>query len=450
MSNPNLPNITPTITLSRDDVLNLLFSSIAMEELGLAHIINAEGEKIQFALGTLPGSTPASLAQVLQVNSSTEAMLDTVFRQEMMLDSKLRTASAIPTLVGPTGARGATGLPGAVLSIDGRTGDVTLNFLPFTGEPSGNRLGQYTQAGVYRSNNPNGAEPPDSPRPLAHPAVWTLYVSQVGPFVQQIHVSNPALHYRSTQNSGVTWTDWVVIGERGATGATGIGATGATGTTGATGATGTTGFTGTTGATGATGHTGATGATGVTGTTGGTGATGMTGVTGMTGATGATGGTGGTGETGAVGPTIIFNNAVFQPVGSLSDASGPTQFQPVFNNSPTIQLNPDGLGITLLPNSYYYISYSIRITLPAETTGELKCELLIMLGTEVQRIGTVEQQTLNPLAIDPGQFVLTSSGLIFTGTNPLLTLTSLYDLVPPGVVPRFEPSDSSLSIIQIM
>jgi hypothetical protein len=37
MSNPNLPNITPTIDLTRDDVVNLLFSSIAMEELRLAH-----------------------------------------------------------------------------------------------------------------------------------------------------------------------------------------------------------------------------------------------------------------------------------------------------------------------------------------------------------------------------------------------------------------------------
>ncbi len=70
MSNPNLPNITPTISLSRDDVVNLLMSSIAMEELGLAHIINAEGEKIRFALGTLQGvSGPsATLQDVLTVN----------------------------------------------------------------------------------------------------------------------------------------------------------------------------------------------------------------------------------------------------------------------------------------------------------------------------------------------------------------------------------------------
>ena len=57
MSYPNLPNITPTITIKREDVINLLLASIAMEELSLAHIINSEGEKIpdphRFYLGIM-------------------------------------------------------------------------------------------------------------------------------------------------------------------------------------------------------------------------------------------------------------------------------------------------------------------------------------------------------------------------------------------------------------
>ena len=53
MSMPNFPTISPAIT--REDAVNQILSSIAMEELGLSHIINAEGEKLQYVLGTLPG-----------------------------------------------------------------------------------------------------------------------------------------------------------------------------------------------------------------------------------------------------------------------------------------------------------------------------------------------------------------------------------------------------------
>ncbi|UTW69086.1 hypothetical protein KHA80_18360 [Anaerobacillus sp. HL2] len=47
MSLPNIPNIKPDIDLDRDDVINLLIASIALEEIGLSHILNAEGEKLQ-------------------------------------------------------------------------------------------------------------------------------------------------------------------------------------------------------------------------------------------------------------------------------------------------------------------------------------------------------------------------------------------------------------------
>ena len=91
MSQANIPNITPTITISRTDVINLLLASIALEELGLAHIINAEAEKIQYVLGTLPGLSPAaSLEEILAVNESVQDMLDLVIKKELLLDSKLK------------------------------------------------------------------------------------------------------------------------------------------------------------------------------------------------------------------------------------------------------------------------------------------------------------------------------------------------------------------------
>jgi hypothetical protein len=72
-------------------VINLLLASIAMEELGLAHIINAEAKKIQYVLGTIPGLTlAASLEDILEVNDSVQDMLDLVIKKELLLDNKLK------------------------------------------------------------------------------------------------------------------------------------------------------------------------------------------------------------------------------------------------------------------------------------------------------------------------------------------------------------------------
>ena len=96
MSQPNIPNINPVISITRDDAANLLMASIAMEELGLAHVINAEGEKIQYAIGTLPGlTTPATIDEILAVNKSVQDTLALALKQELILESKLKTVSNI-------------------------------------------------------------------------------------------------------------------------------------------------------------------------------------------------------------------------------------------------------------------------------------------------------------------------------------------------------------------
>lgn len=91
MSQANIPNITPVISISRNDVTNLLLASIALEEIGLAHIINAEAEKVQYVLGTIPGLKSASTEEgILKVNESVQDTLEMVIKKEILLGNKLK------------------------------------------------------------------------------------------------------------------------------------------------------------------------------------------------------------------------------------------------------------------------------------------------------------------------------------------------------------------------
>lgn len=113
MSQANIPNISPYISVTRYDATNLLLASIAMEELGLAHILNAEGEKIQFALGTLDDSSePATLDDILRVNDSVKEMLELSMKKEFFLESKLGKVADIIENTGDNGGDGPQGPPG--------------------------------------------------------------------------------------------------------------------------------------------------------------------------------------------------------------------------------------------------------------------------------------------------------------------------------------------------
>ena len=57
--NMSMPSFPPNgADMTREDALTMIVASIAMEELALSHILNAEGEKLQYILGTLPGTNP--------------------------------------------------------------------------------------------------------------------------------------------------------------------------------------------------------------------------------------------------------------------------------------------------------------------------------------------------------------------------------------------------------
>ena len=92
----SMPVISPSTTSPCQAITDLL-ESIALQEAGIAHIINAEGEKIQAAL-LIPGVTVADL---IAINESVAATLTKVIKLEMVLEFKLEEISNLTPCVEP-------------------------------------------------------------------------------------------------------------------------------------------------------------------------------------------------------------------------------------------------------------------------------------------------------------------------------------------------------------
>ena len=105
MSFPNIPDVNASINISDAEAVNLLLASIAFEELGLAHIINAEAEKLQYVLGTIENQvtfvTP-TIDNLLDINESLDKTLRNVIKKEMLLQFKLEDSITISTTASTT------------------------------------------------------------------------------------------------------------------------------------------------------------------------------------------------------------------------------------------------------------------------------------------------------------------------------------------------------------
>lgn len=101
MSMPNIPNITPIIDIDREKVINMLMASIAMEEIGLSHIINAESEKIQYILNPNKCKSP-SIQEIKEVNQSVEKVMRNVMKIQFLLQDKLENIISIIPKENPT------------------------------------------------------------------------------------------------------------------------------------------------------------------------------------------------------------------------------------------------------------------------------------------------------------------------------------------------------------
>lgn len=97
MSLPKIPDLNSQVDFDREKALNLILASIGMEEIGLSHIINVEGEKIQYLLGTLldgdgnpiPQPRGVRVEDLLNTNKALNLTLKNVIRNQLLLQLKL-------------------------------------------------------------------------------------------------------------------------------------------------------------------------------------------------------------------------------------------------------------------------------------------------------------------------------------------------------------------------
>lgn len=205
--------------------------------------------------------------------------------------------------------------------------------------------------------------------------------------------------------------------------------------------------------TGATGVTGDTGVTGVTGATGITGAT-VTGATGVvvTGATGVTGLTGLTGVTGATGIVEDINNpnAMF----TLTTVTVPPTltrlvFSEVFNNSDgSITLVSLGQGIDLLANRVYHVSFSFRITAPANFDVN-SIEILTNLGSNITHITYFATESAGSTT-DDWDYTVQSAGIIQPTAGSIELYLRASSTLSGGGTQTFDATLSNLSIYELL
>ncbi|MDR1664085.1 MAG: hypothetical protein LBR83_04075, partial [Clostridiales bacterium] len=113
MSAPELPN--GKISLTREQALNAIITSIAMEETALSQLINAEGEKIKYAIDYIKKNYDNhNLQKFLEVNESASSLLDTINAMQVLLKSKLHTAlNHLPPSAGQNPSDSPCAAPGS-------------------------------------------------------------------------------------------------------------------------------------------------------------------------------------------------------------------------------------------------------------------------------------------------------------------------------------------------
>lgn len=114
MSFPNIPDINPYINIKFEDAINLLLTSVAMEEVSLSKLMDAETDKIKCIIDDYKHKSTkcnhydhkdSTLQDVIEVNKSVDDTIKNMIKLQMLLQFKLEN---IEQLVSKTSTTSTT------------------------------------------------------------------------------------------------------------------------------------------------------------------------------------------------------------------------------------------------------------------------------------------------------------------------------------------------------
>lgn len=94
MSFPKIPDINPDISITKEDAVALLLASIALEEVSLSDLIDAETEKVRFAVKECK-SSESSIQDLIEINRSVDKTVKDIIKLQMLLQFKLENVIEI-------------------------------------------------------------------------------------------------------------------------------------------------------------------------------------------------------------------------------------------------------------------------------------------------------------------------------------------------------------------
>ncbi len=103
MGSPRFPDIKRPASIR--EILGRLLETVALEELAIANLINAEAEKIQAVLKE-GISGPVSPEELREINLSVSKVLETAVAKEDRIQRRLRMILSFASEVGPSDGKG--------------------------------------------------------------------------------------------------------------------------------------------------------------------------------------------------------------------------------------------------------------------------------------------------------------------------------------------------------